>query len=223
MGVYPKAIITSAETLLDYQRDIIERAFKCKVYDQYGCTEQSLFVSQCEKGTYHIHPEHGIVEIINDQGDEVKPGEMGKVVCTSFVNKAMPLIRYDLGDTAIKGDDYCVCGRKFPTIDKIYGRQDDFIHTPDGRKVGRLDPIFKGLSSIKLAQVIQTKLDEITVKLIPGQTYAHTDGQVVQEELQKRVGSQIKINVELVKEIEKTQAGKFRAVISMINKERKHQ
>ncbi|MFZ0390945.1 MAG: hypothetical protein WAN36_10855, partial [Calditrichia bacterium] len=138
-GVFPKAILTSAETLLDYQKEIIQQVFQCPVSDQYGCTEQAIFVSQCEKGIYHINPDYGIVEIVDENDEEVPPGKTGRVICTSFVNQALPLIRYDIGDFAVKGAFECSCGRSFPTMEKIIGRKDDFIITPDGRKIGRLD------------------------------------------------------------------------------------
>jgi len=217
-GIYPKAILTTAETLLDYQRDIIEKVFNCPIYDQYGCTEQAIFVSQCEKGTYHIHPEYGNVEIINENGEAVKPGEIGTIVCTGFVNYAMPLIRYKIGDTAMKGDDQCDCGRNFPTIEKIYGRDDDFILTPEGRKVGRLDPIFKGLTSIKRAQIIQTKLDEIEIRLIPCESYTDKDGDLLVKETSKRVGNLMKISIIIVKDFPQTGSVKFKSVVSNISK-----
>ena len=213
----PKVIITSAETLLDYQRDVVEKVFNCPIIDNYGCSEQAIFVSQCEKGTYHIHPEYGIVEILNDQGDEVSPGEIGRVVCTGFVNNAMPLIRYDIGDKVIQGEGICECGRSFPIIKKIFGRKDDIIVTPTGRHIGRLDPVFKGLLSVKMAQIVQTRINEIIVKIVPSNNYSDDDTKIIKNEMKNRVGENIKIEVELVKDIPKSKNGKFKSVISKIS------
>lgn len=215
-GIYPKAILTTAETLLDHQREMISRVFKCPVTDQYGCTEQTIFVSQCEKGSYHIHPEYGLVEILDNNGREVEPGGLGRIVCTSFVNEAMPLIRYDLGDVAVRGENICGCGRYFPVLNKIYGREDDFIYTPDGKKIGRLDPIFKGLTSIKMAQIVQQTMNDVEIKVVPGDDYKNTDGEVLKEEMRKRVGDLMSITIVRVADIEKTKAGKFRSVISHV-------
>ena len=85
----PRLIVTTAETLLAFQRETIERAFSCPVTDQYGCTEMALFISQCEHGSYHVHPEYGIVEVLDERDRPVAPGEEGEVVCTGFVNRAM--------------------------------------------------------------------------------------------------------------------------------------
>jgi phenylacetate-CoA ligase len=209
----PKAIITSAETLTMLQRELIEAVFGGRCFDQYGCTEQSVFVSQCELGTYHIHPEYGIVEILRE-GEPVKPGESGEVVCTSFTNDAFPLLRYRLGDVAVLGETECACGRRFPTLEQIVGRLDDVVVTPDGRRVGRLDPAFKGRRTIREAQVVQESEFTVTVRLVPGPDYSEDDGAAVVRELELRLGTAMRIGVERVASIERTKGGKFRAVVN---------
>lgn len=214
-GVYPRAIITSSETLLAHQRELIETVFRCRVYDQYGSAEQVVFISQCEKGTYHVHPEFGIVEFLRDDGSPAKPGEMARLICTGFTNLAMPLIRYDIGDTAILSEERCLCGRNFPVIEKLVGRTDDILVTPDGRRIGRLDPVFKGLTSVKEAQIVQVAIDKVIVRVVPGGTFVESDRRAIMDELSKRLGPFVEIGIETVLEIPRTNAGKFRAVVSL--------
>lgn len=103
-------------------------------------------------------------------------------------------------------------------IENILGRTDDMVVTRDGRRVGRLDPVFKGLQSIKEAQIIQEDYDEIVVKIVPGKDYKEKDGDVVVNELKKRLGSQANVSIHIVDEIPRSSAGKFRAVISKVNR-----
>jgi phenylacetate-coenzyme A ligase PaaK-like adenylate-forming protein len=210
----PKAIITSAETLTTRQRELIEEVFGARCYDQYGCTEQSVFASQCEHATYHVHPEYGIVEILRENGDPAQPGETGEIVCTSFTNDAFPLLRYRLGDVAVLGEGRCPCGREFPTLDRILGRLDDVLVTPDGRRVGRLDPAFKGRRTIREAQVVQESEAKVTVRIVPGSDYRDEDGLAVVKELEARLGSEMEIVVERVPSIKRTGRGKLRAVVN---------
>lgn len=222
-GIKPRVIFSTAETLLAHQRELIESQFNCKVVDQYGCTEMALFVSQCEKGTYHIHPEHGYVEIVDEKGNPVNLGEEGEVVCTSFVNYAMPLIRYRLGDRARLQNYSCECGRNFPVIGQILGRVDDILITPDGRPLGRLDPVFKGMKGIYETQIIQTAKDCLELKIVVDSTFTNKNMNELIYEIKKRTGENMKIMVETVTEISKDKNGKFRAVISkmvpLFNKE----
>lgn len=215
--INPKAIITSSETLLEHQRDVIEKAFNCKVYDQYGSAEMVVFISQCEKGSYHINPEYGIVELINNKGEAVKTGEPGELICTGFLNYAMPLIRYKIGDSAILSHESCSCNRNFPIIKSILGRVDDLIITKDGRMVGRLDPIFKGSSSIKETQIIQENIDTILLKIVKGVDFSSAVVDDLIKELQKRVGYDMIIKAEFVDEIPRSETGKFRSVISKVS------
>ncbi len=215
-GIKPKAVITTAETLLAQQRELLTEVFGCPVFDQYGCTEMALFVSQCEYGEYHLHPEHGFLEVLNEDGKPVAPGETGRAVCTGFVNMAMPLIRYDLGDQVVMSEKLCLCGRPFPVVQQIVGRIDDILVAPDGRPLGRLDPVFKGLTGIYETQIIQNDRQSLKILMVVDSAFTENNMQEFRYELRKRVGTNMELNIEFVNEIPKDSNGKFRAVVSTI-------
>ena len=212
----PTAIITSSETLLPDQRELMSRVFQAKVFDQYGCAEQVCFISQCEAGSYHVHPEFGVVEFLPDDHQRADAGV--RIVATGFTNWAMPLLRYDTGDLAIPANRGCNCGRKFQTLERIIGRVDDLVITPDGRRVGRLDPVFKGLQTIRQAQIVQESLGLVRVRIVPGEGFSRADQDSIQRELEKRLGKDIEYVFEIVGEIAVAAGGKFRAVISRVSR-----
>ena len=217
-GIRPLAIITSSETLLNNQREVIEKAFGCRVYDQYGSAEQVVFACQCEFGSYHINPEYGILEVVDKNNNSLKTGELGEFVCTGFTNEAMPLIRYKIGDMGIVSNRHCKCGRNFPILEMITGRVDDVLITPEGKYVGRLDPIFKGMSNtIKETQIIQQKYDLIEINIVKGEGYKERDAKSLISELKKRVGQNVTVKLNYATKIEKTKSGKFRSVINNID------
>ncbi|RJP41178.1 MAG: phenylacetate--CoA ligase family protein [Desulfobacteraceae bacterium] len=217
-----KAIITSAETLLEHQRNLIEQAFKCKVYDQYGGAEQVVFACQCEEGALHVNPEYGYLEVVDENDQPLEKGELGEFVCTGFINDAMPLIRYKVGDMGILSDEKCPCGRNFPVIKKMVGRNDDVLITPQGKYIGRLDPIFKGMeNTIVETQIVQEKVDLIKINIVRGSGYKDFHGQYIINELKKRMGEGVEFVVQYMDEIPKTKAGKFRAVVCNIKNNRK--
>ncbi|NLO79434.1 MAG: phenylacetate--CoA ligase family protein [Xanthomonadaceae bacterium] len=215
-GIRPKAIVTSSETLLEHQREAIEQAFQCRVYDQYGSAEMAACITQCERGSYHVNPDYGIVEIVKSDGTPARPGEAGDLICTGFVNEAMPMIRYRIGDMAVADDRTCSCGLAWPVIGSILGRLDDVIVTADGRRIGRLDPLFKGLRGIEEAQIVQVALDRIRVNLVPGNDYSSRVGEALTAALKRRVGADMQVELVLLDRIPRTAAGKFRAVVSQL-------
>jgi phenylacetate-CoA ligase len=161
-----------------------------------------------------VHPEYGILEILDEAGRPAPPGVPGEIVCTSFSNDAFPLLRYRIGDVAAFAAGGCACGRAFPVLEQLCGRLDELIVTPDGRRVGRLDPVFKGRRGIREAQIVQEGPREIAVRLVPGSGYRDADGEAVAAELAARLGPEMRVSIQPVASIERTASGKFRAVIN---------
>jgi phenylacetate-CoA ligase len=208
-----RVVLTSSETLFEHQRRIIERAFGCPVRDSYGSAEMVALATECEAGALHVSPEVGIVEVLRD-GEPVRKGETGELVCTGLLNRAMPLIRYRTGDAAVQGAGACRCGRALPILRRIEGRVDDLLWTRDGRAIGRLDPVFKGVENVVEAQIVQERVDGIRVRLVPAAGYRDEDGRRIAANLTERMG-EVHVVVEIVPRIERVN-GKFRAVICLL-------
>jgi phenylacetate-CoA ligase len=214
-GIRPKGIITSSETLFPSTRQLFERAFGCKVFDQYGSAEMVAFVAQCEHGTYHVNPEFGVVELLRN-GTPVGPGETGEVVATGFINHVMPLIRYRLGDTATWADDRCTCGRAFPALARIEGRVDDVVITPEGRRVGRLDPIFKSVTGIVESRIVQDERDHLVIEAVTVGRLTAAQESTLRDELARRLGASMRVDFHYVSSIPRTIRGKRRSVVSTV-------
>lgn len=217
-----KGIYTASETLLDYQREIIEDAFQVKVFNWYGNSEMCANIVECEMGELHLKLEHSFVEILKDNNEEAKPGEEGRLVCTGFGNYAFPLIRYDIKDIVkLSPNQISKCGRGGILIEKIIGRIEDYVITPDGRYVGRLDHIFKDTVNVKEAQIIQMDKDEIIIKIVPLDSFSLKDETTIIKEARLRLGNNVRIKIEYVEKIERDKNGKFRFVINKLNEQMK--
>jgi phenylacetate-CoA ligase len=213
-----KAVISNAEPLYAHQKEIISQAFQCAVHDTYGLSENVCAASECGEGNLHLWPDVGAAEIFRDDSNEpAPPGEVGRLVCTGLLNRTMPLIRYMVGDRAATSDQPCRCGRAMPILQCIEGRIDDVVLTADGRRVGRLDSIFKSEMPIREAQIIQQELDQFQVRIVPAIGYDSTVGQVIAERLCNRVGN-VDVSIEIVSSIPHCTNGKFRAVISQLER-----
>lgn len=209
-----KVVITNAEPLLDFQRRVISEAFSCPVRETYGMAEMVAAGGECEKGNLHQWSDAGIIE--TDQ----TPGHEGEFICTGFINPDMPLIRYRVGDCGILSDDKCDCGRTLPLMEKVEGRRDDILYTRDGRRIGRLDPVFKEDLPIVEAQIIQNSFSEIVVKLVPGMGFTEDTTVGLANRIRERMGD-INVEFEKVAHIPRTDRGKFRAVVCNLSDEEK--
>jgi phenylacetate-CoA ligase len=210
----PPAVLTCAESLLDHQRDLLSEVLQCPIHDFYNQNERGALISTCERGTYHIHEEYALTELVArpDSGQRA-------IVATNFHNFVMPLIRYqtdDLADApdAPHGQPNCGCGRAYRTVTRIIGRVEDIVITPDGRHVGRLDAAFKYSPGIRMSQVVQDTTDGIRVRLVRAPDFAASDLATLERELRARLGTAIAIDYEYVDEILPGKNGKVKFMVS---------
>lgn len=214
-----KCVISNAEPLYAHIRDRVSRAFACRVYDTYGGTEGAFMAFECEAGRMHVSPDFGVVEILDNDGMPCGAEEQGKVVVTGLTNRAMPLIRYSTGDTAEWAvPEECACGCTFPVIKHIEGRTDDLIELPNGRLVGRLDPVFKAEFPIREAQIIQRKDLSIDVLVVKeeqhgGNSWSREHEAALMKELRARLGDDVPIKIGYCEKIPRSANNKFKAVV----------
>jgi phenylacetate-CoA ligase len=128
----------------------------------------------------------------------------------------MPLIRYATGDLAEAAAEECACGRAFPRLGRIEGRIDDVLVTPEGRWIGRLDPIFKTMSSVHETRIVQDRRDHVRVDVVPVATFTDRDRDALVRALQARLGPSMQVDVVQVSQIPRTAAGKFPAVVNLL-------
>ncbi len=213
------AVVSSSETLYDFQREIIEESFQCKVFDYFAAAERVVFSNECEYHEgHHIADEYGITEIIDNSGRHVELGNLGTLVATSLHNYAMPMIRYVTNDMSSVRIHSCSCGRGLPLMDDVTTKAEDLLTLRDGRIISPsvLTHPFKPLTSIEASQIIQEDLDHVRVKIVPTPAYTDHDGEILINGLKERLGTTVEICVEKVDALERTKAGKFKWVISNV-------
>ena len=213
-----KAVITTSEKVTPEMREVMERAYGCRVYEEYSAVENSLFASECQHGRLHVSPDAGIVEILRDGGIPCEPGEVGEVVATGLIRKYQPLVRYRLGDLAAWDPEPCPCNRPLPVLMEIVGRIEDVIVGSDGRQMVRFHGIFVNQPHVSEGQVIQETLNRIRVKVVPTDGFGSIDSQDIVQRMRQRLGPQVEVIVETVSQIPRTSSGKFHAVVSLLPK-----
>jgi phenylacetate-CoA ligase len=211
------AVLTSSEVLTDSMRQTIEAAFGCRVFDFCGSAERVYYIHTCEAGRYHIVPEYGLTELI--PLDEEGPDQY-RIVATGFWNLAMPLIRYDLSDVVIKAQRPCSCGRAFPGVERIVGRQGDSIITVSERQFGAalLTHLLYGTGNILESQIIQDALDHITIEYVPAPAFSSENLRAFENLVHRHLPSELHVDFRAVDAVQRTASGKIKPVVSLLNK-----
>lgn len=213
----PKAVVSTAETLYDYQRKTIEEAFGCSVVNEYGARDGGILAYQCPSGNMHISAENAILEVVDAKnGKALSTGESGVLLVTDLNNLSMPRLRYQIGDRAILSDQTCSCGRGLPLLEKIDGREDDMFITVDGQMIHghAFNHIARSLSAIEKFQIIQEKPEYATLNIIVNENCNSRDKEITQFiSGVKDLLPGTQVDVKYVKDIPVSGSGKFRYAI----------
>jgi phenylacetate-CoA ligase len=212
----PKAVVTTGDTLYGHYRSTIEKAFECPVFDAYGGEGMSV-ANQCDQGAYHISPVV-LVEIEHDKNN-TKQNQPGRIVLTSLTNNAMPMIRYDIADIGIMGQDTCACGRKSKYLKKIIGRETDIVKTPAGNNLvcHHFNNVIREIDGIDQYQIIQNEIGSARLILAINSKYnSKKDEPNIISNLSKLSGKGFTIKMEYVESIPLPASGKRRYIISKI-------
>jgi len=224
LSIYsPQAIMTSAGVLYPEVRSRIERVFRAPVFNRYGSREVGDIACNCEKSFgLHIIPDIHYLEIVDDEGKEVKLGKSGNIIVTLLTNYTMPLIRYKIGDRGILSDKDCKCGHGLPLLEKVIGRITGNFKNKLGDYIsgGLFFSLFYFIENIKQYQIIQEAIDYISINLVLiDKTKLKDVNEEFKEENQaiwKVMGEEIEIKYNIVDEIEPSPSGKFMYTFSRV-------
>jgi len=207
---YPKAIMTTGEMVTDYIRNNIQTGLRSKVFDWYGLVEGCASAAQCKFGNYHFNMEYNLVEFVEQDS-------LLKIIGTNLENYALPLIRYDTGDTGeFLGYD-CPCGRGLPTMKLTAGRVRSFIKDSSGKNYIVPGSFIANLNlPIKELQIVQNNTNSLEMFIVKKKDFQKEDIAKLNSGLNEYVNNAFKINIHFVDNIKRGPRGKYQMVISKI-------
>lgn len=207
-----KSFISGSEVLtMEIKRTIKER-IGCMVIDRYSNQENGFLAQSGDlSDEFKVNIASFCIEILKEDSDEpVKVGEVGRIIVTDLYNYAVPLIRYDTGDLAIKASE---CNGWTTELKTIQGRQVDVIFDTKGR---RLTSHVWGVymwrfNKLKQYQFIQEGAKQYVIKL-NGAKGIYSDTELI-EYLKNILGADSEIQIEHVDGIPTLASGKFKRTI----------
>jgi phenylacetate-CoA ligase len=219
-GFRPRGIIATAMVLHPRERRAIEAVFGRPVTNRYGCEEVSLIACECERHDgLHVNAEGVYVEVLRPDGTPTRPGEAGAVVVTDLVNRAMPILRYEVGDMAVASDRRCPCGRGLPLLERLEGRVADYVVTPAGEMVSGIsltDHFGTVVPGIAQLQIVQEALDHLLFRIVRDDRFGPASLDHLQALVLERFGPEMDYDCEYVERIPQEPSGKYRFCISKV-------
>lgn len=220
-----KAIFTESELLIDIQRQQLEEGFGVPVFDDYSAYETLSLYYECSEHGRHIVEDRVLIEILDDAGQPVADGIEGEVVATSFMERAMPFIRYKLGDRGYIETEKCPCGRSFKTMRLTKGRSEDFVTLPGARRLycGTFLHMAATLPGLKESYIKQDKTGLVSFYFVPDSEEAERIEQtkeLVRKTLFEIAGQAFPLEVVTTDKVLITAAGKAKLVTSEYHPER---
>jgi phenylacetate-CoA ligase len=218
-GIRPRGIITSAMVLHGWQRRVIEEVFGCEVTNRYGCEEVGLIACECEQHHgLHVNADNIYLEV-EREGQPAAPGEAGSVLITDLTNHAMPLLRYQIGDVAVPSAGRCPCGRGLPLLERLEGREADFVVTPAGELISGIsltENFALEVPGVAQLQIVQEAVDRFRFRIVRGPDFGTQSTARLEQLVRQRFGTDVAYECEYVDRIPQEPSGKYRFCISRV-------
>ena len=217
-GIGVKVVFATAERLYEEQRALLSAAFGAPVANGYGGRDSGFLAHECPEGGMHITAEDVIVEILDQRGRPVPPGDSGAIVVTHLTSGEFPFIRYETGDVGALDTQPCRCGRGLPLLKRIEGRVTDFVVARDGTPMHGLALIYilRDLPQVRAFKIIQESLDCTRVLLVSVDGLPAPLRLSIVSQFRARLGSTVEIVIEEVAAIPAEASGKHRYVVSKV-------
>jgi len=215
-----KVCMTSGETMRTDVRARLERLLECPVVDRYGSREFGNMAQQCAVvGGFHVFTDRVVLEVVRPDGTPCAHGEEGDVVVTDLDLRALPLVRYRIGDRAVMGDGLCPCGRGYPLLQAIVGRCLDVVLASDG---GAIAPYFfthlaRAVPGIANFRVVQREMGKATIEVVLSDAAGQASAEVeLEAEARRAFAGRLSVDVRVVDRLPVTNAGKLRFIESTV-------
>ncbi|MBX3708481.1 MAG: phenylacetate--CoA ligase family protein [Gammaproteobacteria bacterium] len=217
-------IRTTGEMLSEDYTNLLKQAWpNVKISDIYSTEEVGNVAQQCpEYRNYHINAENIYLEIVDSNNLPCHIGQPGKVLLTSLMNYATPLIRYEIGDYAEFGEP-CKCGRQLPVIRKILGRKRNRLILPNGESrfpyLGDREEI-KHITvdaAMRKFQLVQHTLYDIEYRIVIKKPLTLFQEEELKKFFQRSLGHHFNVTIRYVDQIPLGPTGKHEEFISLVS------
>lgn len=204
-----RRIFTVSEALTPAGRALLERALGAPVLDTYAASE-ALVGWECDRRDgIHVIGSNVVLEVVGEDGMPTAPGEVGHVLVTTLDNRAMPLVRYAIGDMAVAPGPDCSCGRAGPLLPRVLGREVPLFELGEGpvSPWGVMSRMHE-LDGVGQFQLVQDAPGRLLVKVRRPRSGSGVDRDGIARLVAEELGDAVEVEVEEVDAIDLRANGK---------------
>ena len=212
-------VLTVGEMISEDMRTAIRDYFGKEPLDRYGSSETGYISGTCPVSReHHVASELVLLEIVDEDGNLLGPGEEGRIVITPFYNLAMPLIRYDIGDRGVLSGERCGCGRTLPVIERLLGRTRNMFRFADGTACWPvlLTSEMRRFVAARQFQAVQSTHTDIEFRYVPDQSGQVEDPAGLTAYMRERLHPSVNVTMTAVDSIERSPGGKYEDYLSLV-------
>ena len=191
------------------------------VVNEYGASETKLLAFEIEQGEMILGEELSFIEVL--KMNEVSGNNSGgNIIVTDFFNKAMPFIRYNIGDMGVISDQLSADG-KHRKLEKLLGRENDTIILPSGKQSPGLTFYYISRSILESSGILkefiirQTSLDSFIFEIVSDRELHDGEVKVIQEKMDLYLELGLKLEIRRVPKIDRPSSGKIKHFFSELS------
>ena len=213
-----RVVCTTGEPLYPHQRERIARVFGAPVANEFGSRDIGFTAHEAPGGQMLLMSESHVIEVLDEAGQPVAPGEAGEAVVTGLTSAAQPFIRYRTGDVLRLSSEPAAGGQGLHVIAEVTGRQTDFVVAADGRVMHALAVIYvlRAVPGIAQFKCIQHALDRMEVQIVPDVDWNKAAREAIVAGLRARLGDALQVDLRMLDDIPPEASGKHRYVVSHV-------
>ncbi len=217
-----KYCVVTSEMLFESDKELLETNLGVPILNEYGAAELDLIAFTNNKSEFIVNSETLFVEILDDNNKPLPHGVPGKIIITSFYNKAHPLIRYDVGDLGVLSEKSTY---KTPILNQLIGRTNDIAKLPSGKIVPGLTfyyitkSVIENDGNVKEFVVEQTTLELFTISYVSEKVFGPKESRYIEENLDKYLEKGLRFTLKKVSKLDRSKSGKLKQFTSLLNEE----
>jgi phenylacetate-CoA ligase len=215
-------LLVSSETLSPALHLALERHFSCRVINYYGQAERVCFAHSVKPTEFYFNPWYGRVELLGTEECEEEPVRRVNVVATGYWNAAMPLVRYETGDTLLVPKSYgeneiadVALGRR-PFI-RLEGRDGEYLLTRQGLRIIGLNQIPREVPNILQVQLVQRDFESVVINVVGTSAFSSKDAAQLLDQAKAKIPMSIQLTLNVGDHLVTNARGKAPFVLRMID------